>query len=222
MVAAELQVLVESLAEDSDTRGRVNLILAKMARAAGGGGPQRFDIGEADGGICGDGMAGRRSGEGPGGGAALWVEDCGRWNRRGEAAARRAVNDASDDGWQVPRRTFRPTGSRFQAQRGGPAGADTSECGAVPGGNAPPPLGNESEVVGGSVGGVEAHGPHPVEGGPTSAAGGKPANAEGGSANDGTRTGKPRRRLEGEEADPPSKSHRGEDEVLEASVELGG
>ncbi len=225
MVAAELQVLAESLDEGSETRGRVNLILAKMATAASGSAPQQFDIGDEGGGCGGDGVAEQRGGKGGKGGAALWAEDpSGRWNRRGAAAGRRECTDTDDDGWQVPRRPIRQVGQKGRMQVQDSAGAASSGCGDTQGGkpSAPTQRGGGADGGGGNavVGGGQV--PPPAEGGLAPVVSGEHAAKNGDDARDGGKPGKPRRREDGEEGNPHPKSHRGEDEIQESSVELGG
>ncbi len=224
MVAAELQALAESLEEGSDAWGRVNLILAKVASTAGGGSPQQFDIGDEEDSKGGCGMAGRRCGGRGDGGAALWAEDpSGRWNRRATAAERGTSAGASGDGWQFPKKPFRQPGKGGHAQRDSPTGAASSGGPAAPAGGVPTSQGDNVDGDCGVAGVEAALAPPPVGGVLAPVAGGNSAVAVGDNAKGSGRTGKPRRRGDDEEAnDPPHKSHRGEDEVVDASVELGG
>jgi hypothetical protein len=141
MVASELQALAESLGDESDAKGKINLLLSKMVTAAGGGGsgsgPQSFNIAEADGDPVDDDMRG-----------VSWEADArGRWNRRGTDVA------ATDDGWQRPRRPVRRTGIRADA------GAD----GDTPGGAAPSggAAAQADRHQGSVAGGASTHGEAP-------------------------------------------------------------
>ncbi len=223
MVAAELQALAESLPEGSDARGSVNLILAKMASTASPSGPQRFDIGDTDGGGGGgdEGDGQRVGGEGDGG--AHWTEDAsGRWNRRTAAAARGRGPSATEDGWQLPRRPFRATANRVTAQGSNSTAAASAGCEAAPTGIGFTAL---DDRAGSGEGGKPAEGgpkPPGVRGGPGPAAAPAAATDAGTDGQGGGRNGQGRKRDGGDDDNARCKSHRGEDEVQEVSVELGG
>jgi hypothetical protein len=214
MVAAELQALAESLDDGSETRGRINLLLAKMATAVSGSGPQQFDIGDEDGGGGCGGMAEQQGGKGTKSGAPLWAEDSsGRWNRRGAAAGRGDCTGVDEDEWQTPRRPFRQMGQKGHVQRDATAGAASSASA----------MGDGKGGCGGSDGkgtaeGDQAQAPTPTGTGLATAAGGQRAAGSKDDTRDGDKPGKPRRREEGDEEDPHPKFHRGEDVVQETSM----
>jgi hypothetical protein len=204
MVASELQALAETLGDDSDTKGKINIILSKLATATAGSGPQRYDIGDADG-AHGGGGAGDAQLGGEEDATVSWSADAsGRWNRRGASAHRDANSVPRDDGWQWPRKPVRQVGNRTRADGNGgtsPAGAASSGGSAARGGGDLKPAGGESEARGG----------RPEGAGPPSAP----------SANDRS-GGQGRKRGSDEENDEPPKSLRAEDDTQGTSVELGG
>ncbi len=222
MVAADLQALVETLPEDSDARGSVNLILAKMACAASSAGPQRYDIGDAgageeDGARAGGRWAGGESAEG-----AHWSEDSnGRWSRRAAAAAREKGSDGAEGGWQLPRRPIRITGNKEQVHGSSSTGAASSGWNVTvsDGGAGTADAGNGNDGGKPAAGSRGASG---VEGGPSATAATAAAIDAGASRKGGEQIGQRRKREGDEDADTLNKSHRGEDIVREASVELGG
>ncbi len=222
-VAADLQALAESLPEESEARCSVNLILAKLASVAGPSGPQRFDIADAGQG----GRDGARMAEQPNGGGAdgnaRWTEDStGRWNRRAAFALEGKGPCADDGGWQCPKKPVRISGGKASSQGSNFTGAASSGWNAAP-------LDDGSGHLGGCTGGEQGEapttgllGPSEVSGEPSQA-----AEAAAGAENDpasrnGARPGQGRKRGGDADACSHQKSHRGEDIVLETSVETGG
>ncbi len=223
MVAADLQALVETLPEDSDARGSVNLILAKMSCAASSAGPQRYNIGDA--------MAGERDGTKAGaqctGGKAdedvHWSEDAsGRWCRRATAAAREKSFNVDDDGWQRPRRPIRLAGGKGQGHGSSTPGAASSGWNAaVSGGGARTADAGDGNDDGGKTA-AGSRGDSGTEGGPNATAATATATDAGANRKEGEQIGQRRKREGDDDADTYNKSHRGEDIVRETSVELGG
>ncbi len=203
MVAAELQAIADTLCEGSDTRGRVNLLLAKMASACGDGGPrpQSYHIGGDDGDCDDDQMEGI-DGYCTGGSGGGWKEDAhGRWNRRSSATSVGEATDAGGDGWLRPRRTFRQPASQPRAGAGSAGGA------AAPGGTP-----------------VAGHGAGQAAAGATATAAAA-ATASAGAAttvsSDACKLGETpasgrKREGEGTEEAQPPKSHRGDDVLQDA------
>ncbi len=222
-VAADLQVLAESLPEGSDARGNINLILAKMASMANPWSPQQFDIGDVDGrGGSGDAGDGHRA-DGGGDDGTAWAEDSsGRWRRRTAAAARDSVQAAADGPWQFPKRPIRMPTNKGSSQ-GSNGTAAAASCGdAAPAGTDPAARGTSAGSGGG--GRPAEGGPRPLggNGGPDPAAA-DANNADAGvSAQGGVRNSQGRKREGDEGENDRCKSHRGEDEVQDVSVELGG
>ncbi len=221
MVVAELQSWAEDLGEGSETWNKVNLLLSKMATAAGGGGsgPQRYNLAEADDEHVGEAGCGPQE-SGLGGKAVSWEADAkGRWNRRGAGT--------SEDGeaWRFPRKPV-----RLQGRRGG-ASADGNTTGAAcpMGDGVPQAEGPQEREKGGP--GSQSGVPREGEGQAATRPGGQPSQhvadavvAAGGEPKGGERQAKPggKRGAEDEEEGQPPKSHRGEDVEQSTSVELGG
>ncbi len=223
IVAADLQVLAESLPEDSEARCSVNLILAKLASVADPNGPQRFDIGDAEAGERGGAKAAEQRSCGRADGGARWAEDSsGRWNRRAAAAAAGEGPNGDDDGWVRPRKPVRITGNRANLQSSNSTGAASSGWNAAP-------LDNGSGQLGDRVGGEQgdttttgARKPNVPSGDPNPAAEAAAGADTGTGAQGGDRAGQGRKRSGEDDASSHHKSHRGDDIVREASVELAG
>ncbi len=222
-VAADLQALAESLPEDSDARCSVNLILAKLANAAGHSGPQRFDIADAEAGVRSGARLAEQPNRGGADGGAHWAEDStGRWNRRAAAAAMGKGPSGDDDGWQWPKKPVRVSGGSSNMQGSNSTGAASSGCNAAPLDNGSGHLGGGAGCEQGEASTREPRKPIEVGGESNQAAeAASGADADAGPRG-GARPGQGRKRGGEAEAGTHQKSHRGDDVALEVSVELAG
>ncbi len=222
-VAADLQALAESLPEESEARCSVNLILAKLANAAGQSEPQRFDIADEESGEHGGAGLAEQTDCGGAAGSTRWAEDStGRWNRRAAAASQGKDPVGRDDGWQWPKKPVRIAGGRAHLQGSNPTGAASSGWNAAPLENG---SGLPGERAGREHGGATTREPRqPSEPGGESNQTAETAAGTGtdtGTRGD-TRPGNGRKRGGDAETSTHHKSHRGDDVAIETSVELSG
>jgi hypothetical protein len=106
MVAQELQALAESLEEGTEARGKINLVLSRMASASAQECHEQFHIGD-------DGDEG-----GSGGATPTWCADAsGRWSRHARKAGDCGKGDANEHAAQRPEAS--PKVGKASGARGG-------------------------------------------------------------------------------------------------------